>query len=150
MKQLAAPFHACTPKQENPVSGRLEKAPTVLHFSCNPSHLLLHRSILTSNGFCVLDESNGFEAIRLSTLESVDAVVLHLDGNQAEITVIARQIKKLRPQVTTILLTENTAPADCVHTLVDRVVRKGDGPETLMKSLVENLSGRSDRTLRLQ
>jgi len=62
MKQLAAPFHACTPKQENPVSGRLEKAPTVLHFSCNPSHLLLHRSILTSNGFCVLDESNGFEA----------------------------------------------------------------------------------------
>jgi len=142
MRRPPAHFHACTPKPENHRSLRLEKAPTVLHFSCNPSHLLLHRSILASNGFCVLDESNGFEAIRLSTLESVDAVVLHLDGNHAEIMVIARQIKKLRPQVTTILLTEHTVPVDCVHTLVDDVVHKGDGPETLMKSLVENLSGK--------
>ena len=142
MRPLAAHFHASTTKPENRLSVRLKRAPTVLHFSCDPSHLLLHRSILASNGFCVLDESNGFEAIRLSTLESVDAVVLHLDGNHAEIAVIARQIKKLRPQVTTILLTEHTVSVDGVHTLVDDVVHKGDGPETLMKSLVENLSGK--------
>jgi len=54
--------------------------------------------LLTSSGYRVLNSSNGFEAIELCNREPVDAVVLELDRNRAEIALIARQIKQFRPK----------------------------------------------------
>jgi len=62
--------------------------------------------------------------------EPVDAVVLELDRNRAEIALIARQIKQFRPKVPTIVLTEAAAPFDGANDLADALVPKENHPET--------------------
>ncbi|MFY9700871.1 MAG: hypothetical protein ABSC07_02345 [Terriglobales bacterium] len=95
--------------------------------------------LLTSSGYRVLNSSNGFEAIELCNREPVDAVVLELDRNRAEIALIARQIKQFRPKVPTIVLTEAAAPFDGANDLADALVPKENHPE-LVKSLAQLLA----------
>ncbi|MGC2196792.1 MAG: hypothetical protein WA628_19110 [Terriglobales bacterium] len=54
---------------------------------------------LSKAGYRVLNSSNGFDAIRLSTSGRVHAVVLDLDRNHEDPTLIAQEIKRLRPEV---------------------------------------------------
>jgi len=72
--------------------------------------------------------------MELCAREPVDAVVLDLDRNRAEVALIAREIKQRRPQVPTIVLTEVPAPVEGVRELVDVLVPKENPPE-LVKSL---------------
>ena len=62
-------------------------------------------------GYRVLNANDGFEAIQLAALEKVDAVVLDLDRNHAEVDLVATEIKRCRPKVPTILLAEETRSA---------------------------------------
>jgi DNA-binding NarL/FixJ family response regulator len=57
-------------------------------------------------GYNVLNASNGFEAIRWAVVEPIDAVVLDMDRDQAEITLVAKEIKRCRPDVPTIVLVD--------------------------------------------
>jgi response regulator RpfG family c-di-GMP phosphodiesterase len=62
-------------------------------------------------GYRVLNADDGFDAIKLAALEKVDAVVLDLDRTDAEVDLVAAEIKPCRPQVRTVLVAEQTAYA---------------------------------------
>ncbi len=91
-------------------------------------------------GYHVLNAEDGFEAIRLASLEDVDAVVLDLDRNHAEVALVATEIKRCRPQLPTLLLTEGTTPFDRAHELADRLIPKRDSVEMVVRALEDLLS----------
>ncbi len=99
----------------------------------------MRAEFLRRHGYRVLASSNGFETMELCTREPVDAVVLDLDRNRAEVALIARQIKQRRPEVPTIVLAEAPAPVEGLHELADALVPKENPPE-LVKSLQELLT----------
>jgi len=70
----------------------------------------------------------------------VDAVVLDLDHNRDEVTLIAQKIKRLRPQVPTIVLTEGMLSVEGVREWADALVPKEDDPEALVQSLERELN----------
>ena len=126
----------CSPRETGgEMSGQRERRHTILHFCCDHRSLTTHARYLHRAGFRVLHSSNGFEAIKLATAEPVDAVVLDLDRNHSEVTLIAQQIKRLRPQVPTIVLAETKAPVDGIRAVADALVLKEDTPEALVTSL---------------
>jgi len=109
------------------------KKHTILYFCCDDNALQL-RAVLLRKGYRVLASSNGFETMELCTRKPVDAVVLDLDRNCAEVALLAREIKKRRPQVPTIVLAETAAAVGGVHELADVLVPKADHA-ALAKSL---------------
>lgn len=132
------------PRKKCDMSRRQGEPHTILHFCSDPAVLKLRGRFLNDRGYRVLNSSDGFEAIKLSTSEQVDAAVLDLDHMGAEVTLIAQEIKRRRPHVPTILLTEATAPVDGVCDLADALVPKENDPESLVKSLEKVLTGHSD------
>jgi DNA-binding response OmpR family regulator len=124
--------------------GRQKKHHTILHFCCDPAALVLRGQFLNQVGYRVLNSSNGFEVIALSTSKRVHAVVLDLEHNREDVTLIAQEIKRLRPQVPTLVLTEGTLPVGEVHEIADALVPKEHGPEVLVRSLEELLDDYSE------
>jgi DNA-binding response OmpR family regulator len=123
------------------VEGR-KKRRTILHFGTDRVLLLLRARSLNEMGYHVLNASDGFEAIKLATQEPVDAVVLDLDRNHAEVALVASEIKRCRPQVPTIVLTEGTAPPARVHKLADALVPGRDNLSMLVTTLDDLLATR--------
>jgi CheY-like chemotaxis protein len=121
------------------MSKRQRKTRTILHFCGDDQALLARAEFLRRRGYRVLASSNGFEAMDLCTREPVDAVVLDLDGNHAEIALIARKIKQHCPEVPTIVLSEASAPVEGLHGLAYALLPKEDHPE-LVKSLQKLLT----------
>ena len=111
------------------------KSYTLLHFGTDHPALLERARGLNQMGYVVLNSINGFEAIQLGCLEVVDAVVLDQAGNYAEVEVIAREIKRTRPRVPTILLTERAASQDRLHTLTDAMVAQRNDVSALAEAL---------------
>jgi CheY-like chemotaxis protein len=124
------------------VPTRSAKSHTILHFCCDHTVLIVRGRFLNESGYRVLNFSNGFEAIERSTRERVDVVLLDLDHNRAEVTTIALEIKRRRPEVPLILLAEGTTAVDDVRVLADAVVSRESEPEALVKSLQEILGNR--------
>jgi DNA-binding response OmpR family regulator len=108
---------------------------TILHFGSDQTTLIFRGWFLNSAGYRVINTGNGFDTIGMSTCKQVDAVLLDLDRNRAEVTVIAREIKRHRPELPTLLLTDKQAQVNGLQQLVDALVPKASGPETLVKSL---------------
>jgi hypothetical protein len=70
----------------------------------------------------------------LPALEKVAAVVLDL-GNDADVDLVAAEIKRCRPQVPTILVAEQTAPRNLAHEPADALVLKSDQVNLLVTRL---------------
>ena len=111
------------------------KPHTVLNYCCDRVALNLRGWFLNEAGYRVLNSSNEDEAIKLFARERVDAAVLDMDNNRAAVTLLAQEIKRIRPQVVTVVLTERTVPVDGVWELADMLVAKENGTEALVKSL---------------
>jgi CheY-like chemotaxis protein len=126
------------PKGEVAMSRPRRKKHTILYFCCNDNALLM-RAVLLRQGYRVLASSNGFETMELCTRKPVDAVVLDLDRNCAEVALIAREIKQSRPQVPTIVLADAPAAVEGAHELADVLVPKADHAE-LVRSLQKLLT----------
>jgi len=77
-------------------------------------------------GYHVLTPSNGFEAIKMASIEPVDAVVLDLHRDATEVALVATEIRRCRPRVPTVLIAEGTRLPDRAHELADAVVPKRD------------------------
>jgi len=120
------------------VPGPQSKPHTILHFSRDRTLLIFRGWFLPSAGYRVLNSSVAPEAIYLS--ERADAAVLDLDQNHNEVAVIAQEIKRLRPELPTIVLTEGQAAMDGMFPQADALVPKESGPETLVKSLQQLLA----------
>jgi response regulator RpfG family c-di-GMP phosphodiesterase len=114
------------------MSRHRRKNHTILYFYCDDSALPM-RAVLLGLGYRLLASRNGFETMEMCAKEPVDAVVLDLDRNHAEVAVIAREIKRCRPQVPTIVLAETPA-ADEVRALADVLVPRADHAQ-LVRSL---------------
>jgi CheY-like chemotaxis protein len=118
---------------------RQRKTRTILHFSGDDNALLMRAEFLRRHGYRVLVSNNGFETMELCSREPVDAVVLDLDRNRAEVALIARGVKQRRPDVPTIVLAEAPAAVDGLHELADALVPRETPPE-LVKSLQKMLT----------
>ncbi len=103
---------------------RKKKGATILHFGTDRPALLLRARNLTRMGYDVLNASNGFEAIQLANLDTVDAVVVDQNRDSAEIDVIVAEIKRFRPQLPTILLAEEPGSARRAQELADAWVKR--------------------------
>ncbi len=121
------------------MSQRQRKSHTILHFCCDDGALLTRTESLRRQGYRVLVSSNGFETVELCSREPVDAVVLDMDRNVAEVALIARELKQHHPEVPTIVLAAGPAPMEGVHDLADALVPRDNHPE-LAKSLEKLLS----------
>lgn len=123
------------------MSSHEKKRRTILHFGTDRVFLLLRSRSLNEMGYDVLNASDGFEAIQLAALKPVDAVVLDLDRNHAEVALVASEIKRCRPEVPTILLTEGNGPAANARELADALVPKRDNVKMLVTALENVLGG---------
>ena len=115
-----------------------KKRGTILHFGADPVVLVLRAWNLNQMGYRVLNVSDAAEAVKLATRRRVDAVVLDLDRNHAEVALVATAIKRCRSQVPTILLAEETALLHRAHELADALIPKRDDLGMLITAL-ENL-----------
>ena len=102
----------------------------VLLFSEDPLYSKSTSEYLHEAGFQVMNSGNGFETIEWSTSGQVGAVLLDLDHNHSEVTLIAEEIKRLRPELPTIVLVAGPAP-DAVLQLADALVPKERYDEVL-------------------
>jgi DNA-binding response OmpR family regulator len=138
---------SCSVKEVLNMSRFEKKRRTVLHFGTDRVILLLRAWSLIEMGYRVLNACNATEAIKLATRRRVDAVVLDLDGNHAEVTLVATAIRRCRPRVPTILLAEGTADLERVHELTDALVPKRDDPGMLIAVLDTVLNNVLDNVL---
>jgi DNA-binding response OmpR family regulator len=114
---------------------------TILNFGTNREVLLARARSLSELGYRVINANDGFEAIRLAADEVVDAVVLDLDRDDAEIALVASEIKHCRPRVPGVVLTEGTGLTVRAHQLADVLVSKRDDIGMLIDTLEDLLSG---------
>ncbi len=114
--------------------GSEKKRRTILHFGTEREAFTWRARGLHQKGYQVLNVNNGFEAIKLAADKQVDVVVLDLDRNNAEVALVATEIKRCRPRVPTILLTEGTAAVTSCE-LADALVPKRDNLEMLVATL---------------
>jgi DNA-binding response OmpR family regulator len=115
------------------MASELKKRRTILLFGTDHEVFSGRARALHKKGYHVLNASNGFEAIKLAA--KVDAVVLDMHRNSAEVGLVATEIKWRQPQVPTILLTEDTIDVEGVRTLADVLVPKRDNLEMLVTAL---------------
>ena len=73
-------------------------------------------------------------------------MVLELDRNYSDVLLIAREIKRLRALIPTIVVVHATQTLDGLFELADAVVSDEAGCEMWMKSLEGVLRGRSQQT----
>ena len=115
---------------------REKKSATILHFGTDRPALLLRARNLTQMGYDVLNASNGFEAIELASLGTVDAVVVDQNRDSAEVDLIVSEIKRFRPQLPTILLAEEPGLLRRAQELADAWVTREN-----LKMLAATLEG---------
>ena len=111
-----------------------KKRRTIVHFGTDRAVLCMRARRLKQMGYDVVNADSGFEAIKLASLEHVDAVVLDLDRNHDEVTLVATEIKRCRPNVPTVLLVEGISHHR-THRLADALVPKRNHPEMLAQAL---------------
>jgi DNA-binding response OmpR family regulator len=108
--------------------------------AANSTLLCIHRdpaelSLLQENGYELVTATNGHDGLRLFMSRPVDAIVLEYHLGLLDGSVIAAEIKQVKPQVPIVMLAENVElPSDALKS-VDAFVTKSDGPHFLLATL---------------
>ncbi len=100
---------------------------TVLCIHRDPSQL----SLLEQNGYELVTATNGREGLRLFMSRHVDAIVLEYHLGLLDGLVIAGEIKRVRPEVPIVMLTDHLELPDGALKSVDALVTKSDGAHFL-------------------
>lgn len=102
------------------------------------NHILLciHRdpaqlSLLKDNGYELVTAGCGSDAVQLLMSLSIDAVVLDYELSLLQGATVAAEMKKLKPQVPIVMLTDHLKLTDGTLKSVDALVTKSDGPHFL-------------------
>jgi DNA-binding response OmpR family regulator len=100
--------------------------------AANSTLLCIHRdpaqlSLLQENGYELVTASSGSEGLRLLMTRDVDAIVLEYHLGLLDGAVVATEIKKVKPQIPIVMLTEHLELPDGALRSVDALVTKSDG-----------------------
>lgn len=98
----------------------------------NRTLLCIHRdpaqlSLLRENGYELVTARNGSEGLRLLMTRPVDAIVLDYHLGLLDGAVVAAEIKKVKPQIPIVMLTDHLELPDGALKSVDALVTKSDG-----------------------
>jgi DNA-binding response OmpR family regulator len=124
----------------------------------NTTLLCIHRdptqlSVLEEHGYELVTAANGHEGLRLFMSRPVDAIVLEYHLGLLDGSVIAAEIKQIRPKVPIVMLADHLELPDGALTPVDALVAKSDGPHfllTTVRSVLIRPAQRHERKLRAQ
>ena len=104
--------------------------------AANHTLLCIHRdpaqlSLLKENGYELVTAGSGSDALQLLVSQSVDAVVLDYELSLLQGAAFAAEMKKVKPQVPIVMLTDHLELTDGILKSVDALVTKSDGPHFL-------------------
>jgi DNA-binding response OmpR family regulator len=123
---------------------------TVLCIHRDPAQLTL----LQENGYDLVTATNGSEGLRLLMSRPVDAIVLEYHLGLLDGVVVAAEIKKVKPQLPIVMLTDDLELPEGALKSVDAIVTKSDGPHFLWATvhfvLTVKPTQRRTETLRAQ
>ena len=102
----------------------------------NRTLLCIHRdpaqlSLLKENGYELVTAGSGSDALQVLMSQSVDAVVLDYELSLLQGAAVAAEMKKVKPQVPIVMLTDHLELTDGALKSVDALVTKSDGPHFL-------------------
>jgi DNA-binding response OmpR family regulator len=102
----------------------------------NPTLLCIHRypaqlHSLQENGYQLLTATNGHDGLRLFASQPVDAIVLDYHLGMLDGTVVANEIKRVRPTIPIVMMADNLELPDGALKSVDALVTKSDGAHFL-------------------
>ena len=102
----------------------------------NHTLLCIHRDpgqlrLLKENGYELVTAGSGSDALQLLMSQSVDAVVLDYELSLLPGAAVAAEMKKVKPQVPIVMLTDDLELTDGTLKSVDALVTKSDGPHFL-------------------
>jgi len=106
----------------------------------NSTLLCIHRDpaqlrLLQENGYELVTATNGRDALRLFMSRPVDAIVLEYHLGLLDGSVIAAEIKQVRPKVPIVMLADHLELPDGALKSVDALVAKSDGPHFLLATV---------------
>jgi DNA-binding response OmpR family regulator len=104
---------------------------TLLGIHRDPAQLRL----LQENGYQLVTATNGRDALRLFMSRPVDAIVLEYQLGLLDGSVIAAEIKQVRPKVPIVMLADHLELPDGALNSVDALVAKSDGPHFLLATV---------------
>jgi DNA-binding response OmpR family regulator len=104
--------------------------------AANNTLLCIHRdpaqlSSLQENGYELLTATTGHEGLRLFATRPVDAIVLEYHLGLLDGSVIAAEIKQLRPELPIVMLADNLELPDGALNSIDALVTRSDGAHFL-------------------
>jgi DNA-binding response OmpR family regulator len=106
----------------------------------NNTLLCVHRDpvqlrLLQEHGYELVTATNGHDALRLFMSRPVDAIVLEYHLGLLDGSVIAAEIKQVRPKVPIVMLADHLELPDGALKSVDALVAKSDGPHFLLATV---------------
>jgi len=106
----------------------------------NSTLLCVHRDpaqlrLLQEHGYELVTATNGHDALRLFMSRPVDAIVLEYHLGLLDGSVIAAEIKQVRPKVPIVMLADHLELPDGALRSVDALVAKSDGPHFLLATV---------------
>ena len=109
----------------------METHSTLLCIHRDPGQLL-H---LEENGYRLVTATCGYEGLRLLMSQAVDAVVIEYHLGLSDGTVVASEIKQVRPQVPIVMVCDDLElPEDALKS-VDAIVVRSDGHHFLVATI---------------
>src|ERR1041384_3712235 len=118
----------------------------------NSTLLCIHRdptqlSLLEQSGYELVTATTGSDGLRLFMLQAVDAIVLDYQLALLDGGIVATEIKKFKPQIPVVMLSDNMElPADALR-WVDALVAKSDGAHFLLETIRHVLNTKSGQRL---
>jgi CheY-like chemotaxis protein len=102
----------------------------------NNTLLCIHRdptqlSLLQKNGYDLVSATNGQDGLRLLASQPVDGIVLDYHLGLLDGTLVANEIKRIRPTIPIVMLTDDLELPDGALNSVDALVTKSDGAHFL-------------------
>lgn len=119
----------------------------------NSTLLCIHREPdqlgwLQGHGYELVTAANGHEGLRLFMSRPVDAIVLEYHLGLLDGTVVADEIKQVRPEVPIVMLTDHLEIPGHALKSVDALVAKADGPHSLLATVHFVLGAKSQARAR--